>query len=116
MPSDKIPRNELCWLDGQLSVESSWAMTSTFLRSGSTAESRWLIWGRSGFAVLVVLVLIGLGLANIVMHTRWNEVEDGVLWAARSEGVVATEITAGSAGAALGIQRGDVLIAVNGSP
>ena len=115
MPSANIPRNELCWLDGRRSADSSWAMTSAFLRSGST-ESRWLIWGRSGFAVLVVLVLIGLGLANIVMHTRWNEVEDGVLWAGHSEGVVATEIAAGSPGAAVGIQRGDVLIAVNGSP
>jgi PAS domain S-box-containing protein len=62
------------------------------------------------------VLLIGLGIANIEMRARWHEVEDGVLWSARAEGVVATEIAPGSAAAAAGIERGDVLLAVNGSP
>jgi len=75
-----------------------------------------LSWGRSVFAVVVVLVLIALGIANIQMRARWHEVEDGVLWAGRAEGVVAAEIAAGSAAARAGVQRGDVLVAVNGLP
>src|SRR5947208_15628501 len=50
------------------------------------------------------------------MRARWHEVEDGVLWTARGEGVVAAEIAPGSAAASAGIERGDVLLAVNGSP
>src|SRR6059058_4941869 len=38
-------------------------------------EGRWLAWGRSAFAVLVVLVLIALGIANMQMRARWHEVE-----------------------------------------
>ncbi len=82
----------------------------------SASESRWLGWGRSAFAVVVVVVLIGLGVANIEMRTRWHEVEDGVLWSARAEGVVASEVAPGSAAAAAGIERGDVLLAVNNAP
>jgi two-component system NtrC family sensor kinase len=84
--------------------------------ASSSVESRWLAWGRSAFAVLVVVLLIGLGIANIDMRARWHEVEDGVLWSARADGVVAAEIAPGSAAAAAGIERGDVLLAVNGSP
>jgi hypothetical protein len=79
-------------------------------------EGRWLSWVRSALAVAVVGVLIVLGVANIQMRARWHEVEDGVLWTARAEGVVAGEIAPGSAAAGAGIQRGDVLLAVNGSP
>src|SRR5436190_4396692 len=79
-------------------------------------EGRWLAWGRPAFALAVVLVLIMLGVANVAMRARWHEVEDGVLWSARAEGVVATEVAAGSAAARAGIERDDVLIAVNGSP
>jgi PAS domain S-box-containing protein len=51
-----------------------------------------------------------------VTHARWHEVEDGVLWAARDEGVTALEVATDSAGARAGIERGDLLLAVNGSP
>ncbi|MBZ5555668.1 MAG: PDZ domain-containing protein [Acidobacteriia bacterium] len=79
-------------------------------------ESRWLVWGRSVFAVAVALALLTLGLANIALYSRWHEVEDGVHWDARPEGVTAVEIASGSAAAAAGLQRGDVLVAVNGVP
>jgi two-component system NtrC family sensor kinase len=78
-------------------------------------ESRWRAWGRPVFALVVVLFLAGLGVANIVSH-KWNEVEDGVFWGARAEGLTAVEVAAGSAGARAGIERGDLLLAVDGAP
>ncbi len=79
-------------------------------------ESRWLAWARSLLAVIVVVVLVALGVANVAMYSRWHEVDDGALWSARAEGVTATEVVPGSAAAAAGIRQGDVLLAVNGSP
>jgi len=80
------------------------------------SEGRWFAWGRSLFAAAVVIVLVALGVANIALYSRWHEVEDGVLWNARPEGVTAIEVAPGSAAAAVGIERGDVLLAVNGEP
>src|SRR5262252_9563339 len=76
----------------------------------------WIAWGRSAFALTIVLLLIGLGAANVAMYSRWHEVEDGVLWGERSEGVTALEVVPDSAAARAGLERGDVLLAVNGSP
>src|SRR3954454_1182794 len=115
------PGYELCYLDGTSRADGSagpWhhqAMPDSLLIA-EPLEARWLSWGRSAFAVAVVLVLAALGLANVAMYSRWHEAEDGVLWSSRPEGVTATDIAPGSAGAAAGIQRGDVLLAVNGSP
>ena len=67
------------------------------------------------FAVTVVVLLVALGVANASLHSKWHEVEDGVLWTARAEGVTASEVPADSAAADAGIQRGDLLLAVNGS-
>src|SRR4051812_7636379 len=79
-------------------------------------ETRWRTWGRPAFAVAVVLVLMVLGAANIVMRARWHQVEDGVLWGGRPEGVMALEVSPSSAGAKAGVQPGDLLIAVNSAP
>ncbi|PYR52598.1 MAG: hypothetical protein DMF89_02220 [Acidobacteria bacterium] len=78
-------------------------------------ESAWVVWGRSAFALMVVTVLLALGVDNIALRARWHEVEDGVLWGARAEGLTALEVASGSAGAASGVQRGDLLVAINGS-
>jgi PAS domain S-box-containing protein len=67
------------------------------------------------FALSVVVVLIALGVANVALHARWHEVEDGVFWSARAGGVTAVDVADGSAAASAGIQRGDVLLSVNGS-
>jgi two-component system NtrC family sensor kinase len=91
-------------------------MGDSSLTHADPVEARWLVWGRSAFAVAVVLVLVGLGIANVAMYSRWHEVEDGVLWGARAEGVTAIDVQPGSSGAAAGIEPGDVLLAVNGSP
>ncbi len=80
------------------------------------AEARWRAWGRSGFALAVVIFLAGLGIANIVTHAKWHELEDGVYWDGRVEGVTAVEVAPESAGARAGIERGDLLLAVNNAP
>src|SRR5690348_8096035 len=79
-------------------------------------DPAWRRWARPLSVVAVVLVLVTLGVANIVMRAQWHEVEDGVLWGARSEGVTAIKVADRSPAAASGIRPGDVLLAVNGNP
>jgi len=66
------------------------------------------------FIVAVVAVLVALGVANVAMRAKWHEVEDGVLWAARAQGVTAVEVAPDSPAAVSGVRSGDVLLAVNG--
>src|SRR5947209_4804665 len=117
MTSGASPGNELCCLDGRQSVfaPAEREMTESTQNLAST-ENPWLVWGRSAFAAVVVLVLVALGVANVAMYSRWHEVEDGVLWSSHAEGVTAADVAAGSAAATAGIARGDILLAVNGSP
>jgi len=75
-----------------------------------------MVWGRSLLALAVVAMLLVLGVANIALRAQWHQVEDGVLWADRAEGVTVTEIADGSPAARAGLQRGDILVAVNGKP
>ena len=67
-------------------------------------EGRWLTWGRSGLALGVVVVLVVLGLENMALRSQWREVEDGVNWAARVEGVTAVDVAPGSSGEAAGVR------------
>jgi len=78
-------------------------------------QTAWFRWGQSALALAVALSLAGLAVANIVLHARWHEVEDGVLWSLRPDGVTAVEIADGSPAARAGVQRGDLLLAVNGA-
>src|SRR5258707_1917081 len=82
----------------------------------TVTENRLIAWSRSLFAVAVVGALVTLGIANVATYSRWHEVEDGVFWSARAEGVTASDFSAGSPAAAAGLQRGDVLLAINGQP
>src|SRR3954453_12791612 len=110
---------DVCYLDGRQSVSGPFdppSMIDSLLPHAEPDEARWLAWGRSLFAVAVVIVLVILGIANVAMYSRWHEVEDGVLWSARAEGVTASDVAAGPAGEGAGGKRGDVLVAVNGSP
>jgi PAS domain S-box-containing protein len=61
-------------------------------------------------------MLLVLGVANIALRAQAHQVEDGVLWADRAEGVTVADIAPESPAARAGIERGDVLLAVNGSP
>jgi two-component system, NtrC family, sensor kinase len=84
------------------------------MRADSRVRSfaRW----HSAFAVATVIVLFGLGLENMLLRGHWHEVEDGVFWAPRAEGVTAIEVSSGSPGEVAGVKRGDVLIGINGVP
>src|SRR6185503_1253914 len=73
-------------------------------------------WASSVFAVAVVVILVTLGVANIVIRAQWREVEDGVLWGSRAEGVTAIDVAGGSAAERAGVRPGDILLAINGAP
>src|SRR6266566_6338994 len=52
-------------------------------------ERRWLGWARSLCALGVVAVLAALGVANMALRAGYHDVEDGVFWTSRAEGVTA---------------------------
>jgi len=90
-----------------------------------TRSSHWIFppwpatlsrWSRPALPVVVVSVLLCLGIANITTRATWRDLEDGVLWASRADGVVVQEIAAGTAAAAVGLNRGDVLLAIDDRP
>ncbi len=70
--------------------------------------------GRHSLTLAVVAVLLALAAANISLRASWHEVEDGVLWAARPEGVVAAEIAPRTAALQAGLRPGDLLLAIDG--
>jgi hypothetical protein len=60
--------------------------------------------------------LLCLGAANIAARATWHEVEDGVLWREQAEGIVAAEVAPGTPAAAVGLRRGDLLLAIDDRP
>jgi PAS domain S-box-containing protein len=72
------------------------------------------VWLRSSSTVMVVAALLCLAVLNIHQRATWSEVEDGVLWRVTGGAVVAAEIAPQTAGARAGIQRGDILLAIDG--
>ena len=58
------------------------------------------VWMRSTSQVGLVVLLLCLAVANIAQRARWNEVEDGVLWRASGNDVVAAEVAPGTGGGA----------------
>ncbi len=73
-------------------------------------------WSRALLAVGVVAVLVFLAIANAVVQANWSEVEDGVLWLEGVDGLVAADLALDSAAAQAGLEAGDVLLAIDGSP
>ena len=82
----------------------------------SVFASSWTRWSRPAVPIVIVAALLCLGVANIVARATFREVEDGVLWTLRPEGVVASEIADGTPAAAVGLKRGDVLLAIDDRP
>ena len=67
-------------------------------------------------ALAVVAGLLLLGVANVAVRATWHELEDGVLWVSRPQGVTAGELSRGSSAARAGVRAGDVLMAIDGEP
>lgn len=67
-------------------------------------------------ALAVVVVLLGFGIANLAVRATWAEVEDGVLWVSRTQGVTAAEVADRSAAVRADVRVGDVLLAIDGRP
>ena len=65
-------------------------------------------------ALAVVVVLLVLGVSNIYVRATWREVEDGVLWMTRAQGVTAAEIAGATPAMRAGVRVGDVLLAIDG--
>src|SRR4051812_7421404 len=82
----------------------------------SARLSTWRGITRPALPVVVVSALVCLGAANIAARVNFHEVEDGVLWTASAEGVAAREIAPGTAAAASGLKRGDLLLAIDDQP
>jgi PAS domain S-box-containing protein len=72
--------------------------------------------GQKTLAVVVVVGLLCLAIANLHVRATWHEAEDGVLWSHTAEGVIATELVPTGAGARSGILPGDLLLAIEGNP
>ena len=49
-------------------------MTDPDPNHAEAVEARWLVWGRSAFAVSVVALLVALGVTNVATYSRWHEV------------------------------------------
>jgi two-component system, NtrC family, sensor kinase len=73
-------------------------------------------WIRARLPLIVLSALLCLGAANIASRATWREVEDGVLWTVGDDGVVAADIAAGTPAEAIGVKRGDVLLAIDNQP
>jgi two-component system NtrC family sensor kinase len=72
---------------------------------------------RVALPVAIAVVLVCLAVLNVALFHRFNtsELEDGVLWQQRAgtTDVVAIDVAPGSAGERAGVQRDDVLLAIN---
>jgi two-component system, NtrC family, sensor kinase len=101
-----------------MSSSTRWIGEQTTRRgSGSLRAPGYLrAWTRPALPVVVVAVLLCLGAANVASRATWREVEDGVLWRSQPEGVVAADIAAGTPAAAVGLKRGDLLLAIDDEP
>ena len=80
----------------------------------SHASTRRATWLRLMAQVAIVVALLCLAIANIAVRATWSELEDGVLWKVRGEGVTAELVADDSPAARAGVRSGDVLIAVSG--
>src|SRR5512132_3457106 len=83
-------------------------------RVDTIRERRFVLVWRVVLPVLVAAALVALAVANIAVRATWNEVEDGVLWTAVSDEVVARDVAQGTPAEHAGIHPGDTLLAIDG--
>ena len=62
----------------------------------------------------LVGVLLCFGALNVAARATSHQLEDGVLWEVRAEGITAADVAANGGGKAAGIRQGDVLVAIDG--
>ncbi len=72
-----------------------------------------MAWTHHSAFLVIVACLLALAAANISLRANWTELEDGVLWAGRPEGVFAAEVAPRGAGARAGLEPGDLLVAID---
>lgn len=82
--------------------------------SPASSTSRLMAWTHNSAFLVLVACLLVLAAANISLRASWAEMEDGVLWAGRPEGVFAAEVAQRSGGGTGGVQPGDLLVAIDG--
>jgi len=82
----------------------------------SRLPAAWSRWSRPALPVVVVSALLCLGIANISTRATWREVEDGVLWTTRPDGVVAADVASDTPADRVGLKRGDLLLAIDDRP
>ncbi len=81
---------------------------------GRLLLSGWTAVGRSAAGVVLLCTLVPLGVTNMWLRAGSAEVEDGVLWAQRPEGVVAVELAPRGAASRAGVRPGDLLLSIDG--
>jgi two-component system NtrC family sensor kinase len=81
-----------------------------------SANVRRAAWWKPALPLIVVTGLLCLGIANIATLAAFRELEDGVLWTLRDDGVIASEIANGSPAERVGIRPGDLLLAIDDRP
>jgi two-component system, NtrC family, sensor kinase len=71
----------------------------------------------AGWGIFALVgVLLCFGALNIAVRATSQKLEDGVLWEERPEGVTAADVAVRGGAMAAGIEPGDVLVAIDGTP
>ena len=82
---------------------------SSAVRPADSRARQACTWLRLLAQAAVVAALLCLAVANIAVRATWSELEDGVLWRERGEGLTAASAVAEDSPAAqAGVSQGDV--------
>jgi len=96
--------------------KDTWMEASVGWRAGVLGWQRVSAPVQLAVGILLVGTLLVFGVWNMALRGSWRGVEDGVLWKAEPEGVVAADVAARSPAEAAGVRVGDILQSINGRP